>query len=351
MVGPASSTGGASPLSPTSRPCLRPEAVLPSRGAECQIGLDAVNSLRIPDADGRLRSALSSLDGHRSWSVVLAEAKERQVDTIELSRLLHALVAAGLADLNPSGSLDPWRSAGVRLVGAGTLGAAVGELLVRSGVGRLHVVDGQPAARAGTRAEALVRRCAALRRRARYLRTHDTGDETSDVRVSSHWTKPESRDIALTILAPDALEADRGIAAGLLRRDAPHLVVRPTAAGAVVGPLVVPGRSSCLHCSDLTRRDADPAWPALVGQLTRRQVTVPPAIAAWATGTAVTQVLRFLGGDRPETLGATLEVCAPTYALSLRAWPLHPECGCHWNRPVGRIGIDPPPLHRVQRAC
>ena len=36
----------------------------------------------------------------------------------------------------------------------------------------------------------------------------------------------------------------------------------------VVGPLVIPGLTSCLRCADLHRRDRDPAWHALAVQLT-----------------------------------------------------------------------------------
>lgn len=314
----------ASGIAPGARPRLRPEAVLLSRGdTECQVGVDGGNSLRIPDLDGHLQTVLRALDGHRSWSAILAHAAAWEVDAAALERVLRTLAAAGLADLGHLGSADPSPRGEVRLVGLGALGAAIGEQLVRSGIRRLHVVDGSPADPMETRAESFRRDC-----ERRGIGTWAAGDP---VRVSNHWTKPETAEVALTVLAPDALEADRRVAADLLRRDAPHLVVRPAAAGAVVGPLVVPGRSSCLHCCDLTRRDADPAWPHLLSQLTRRIAAVPPAVAAWATSATVTQVLSFLSGSRPETVGATLEMAAPSYTMRLRSWPAHAECGCSWN--------------------
>lgn len=319
-------------IDPEARPRLRPEAILLRRSAsELQIGLDAANALRIPDPGGHLRTVLRSLDGQRTWAMVLGDLGSI-VDCGELERSLleqvvRALSAAELLDLWPAAArAEPWRCAQIRLVGAGELGAAVGEILVRSGIRRLHVVDNAPAhamRSSGTRAEALQRRCTALAKRG--------GMDDEPVRIAQHWTKPETDEIALTVVAPSTLEVDRAVATDLLRRDAAHLIVRPTTCGAVVGPLIAPGRSSCLHCADLIRRDADPAWPELLRQLLWRQVGVSPAIRTWATGVAVSQVLCFLAGGRPETLGATVELCAPTYAMRLRTWPAHPECGCRWD--------------------
>jgi len=42
----------------------------------------------------------------------------------------------------------------------------------------------------------------------------------------------------------------------------PHLVVRAEEAIGVVGPLVLPGRWTCLRCVDLSKAARDPAWQA-----------------------------------------------------------------------------------------
>src|SRR5271168_3100729 len=46
-----------------------------------------------------------------------------------------------------------------------------------------------------------------------------------------------------------------------------HLAVRVRDGTGLVGPLVVPGVTSCLGCADLHRRDRDAAWPAVAAQL------------------------------------------------------------------------------------
>ena len=57
-----------------------------------------------------------------------------------------------------------------------------------------------------------------------------------------------------------------------------HLAVTVRDGTVVVGPLVRPGRTPCLNCLDLHRRDRDPAWPAIAAQL---QTTPPTRPSRW----------------------------------------------------------------------
>ena len=98
-------------------------------------------------------------------------------------------------------------------------------------------------------------------------------------------------------------------------------MVRSLGDAAWVGPLVVPGRTSCLRCADLSRRDADPHWPLVLAQLSRLRLDLPHVLAGWAASVAAAQVLAFLGGGQPETAGATLELSARRFVTELRAWP------------------------------
>jgi hypothetical protein len=94
---------------------------------------------------------------------------------------------------------------------------------------------------------------------------------------------------------------------------------------------VVPGRTSCLRCADLHRRDADPDWPVLAPQLTAWEAP-PSGSTTTCLLTAVTaalQVLAYLDGTAtPVVLGATLELRPPDPLPHLRRWPEHPGCGC-----------------------
>jgi hypothetical protein len=141
----------------------------------------------------------------------------------------------------------------------------------------------------------------------------------------------------LTILAIDAPVPDERRHA-LHATGAPYLAIRLGIDHGVVGPLVLPGLTSCLHCADLHRRDRDPAWSALAVQLTvpaRYGPASDIAVTTMVSGVAALQALTFLDGGEPACLEGTLELRLPDWRLRRRTWPSHPECEC-------TTGSDPP---------
>lgn len=139
-----------------------------------------------------------------------------------------------------------------------------------------------------------------------------------------------TRDAApeLVILAGATAEPDRTLTDALLRSGRCHLVVRLEPDRAVVGPLVLPGRSPCVRCQDLNRCRLDSAWPHLLAQLCRESVRPEPTLLAWAATNAAVQVRCWLAGGLPETAGSTLELGLADFRLRSRNWPGHPGCGC-----------------------
>jgi len=198
--------------------------------------------------------------------------------------LVDRLTAAGL--MTPSQAA---RVATLAVVGSGALADAVSDSLKRTG---LHVVRAEPAVFAR--------------------------DDTAVPGAA-----PE-----LVILAGESAEPDRTLTDALFRSGRPHLVVRLEPDRAVVGPLVIPGRSPCVRCQDLNRCRLDEAWPHLLAQLCREPVAPEPTLLAWAVSTATVQVRALLAGGAPETTGSTLELGLADFRLHSRAWPAHPRCGC-----------------------
>jgi hypothetical protein len=134
----------------------------------------------------------------------------------------------------------------------------------------------------------------------------------------------------LTVLTLDA-PADSEQLRGLHAAGTAHLAVSLGVDYGVVGPLVVPGLTCCLHCTDLHRRDRDPAWSALAVQLAIPRRYGPASDVAIATiiaGVAALQALMFLDGDEPACIDGTLELRLPDWRLRRRSWPIHPECEC-----------------------
>lgn len=132
----------------------------------------------------------------------------------------------------------------------------------------------------------------------------------------------------LVLLAGGTAEPDRATTDALFRDGRAHLVVRLEPDRAVVGPLVLPGRTPCVRCQDLSRVRLDPAWPHLLAQLCREPVRADAALLGWAACTAALQVRAWLAGGVPETCGASLELTLPDYRMHARPCPAHPGCGC-----------------------
>lgn len=142
-----------------------------------------------------------------------------------------------------------------------------------------------------------------------------------------------SADADLVVLS-DNLVADPRLLRELRDQGVAHLAVRVRDGTGLVGPLVIPGVTSCLNCADLHRRDRDAAWPAVAAQL-RDTVGVADRATLLATAAlALSQVNRVIGAVRgvasepPASLSATLEFDVHAGSIVARRWPRHPLCSC-----------------------
>lgn len=255
---------------------------------------------------------LAHLDGTTPRDVLDARGAAAGLAPADVAEVLARLDAAGLLKVTEPASRP---ASAVRLVGTGVLGQLLAELLLTAGVD-LHLAD------AGD--SAAVAEGGPLPRA--------RGGPGGRLRTVNHWSKPDGLTVGLSVVAVDTVEVDRVVTAHLLRTDQPHLVLRSSGSVVTVGPLVLPGRTACLRCTDLARRDADPAWPVLLNPLTRLHQPARPVPAAWAASVAATHVLAHLGGSVPESAGATLELDESDHLVRWRAWPLHAACGCAWFR-------------------
>jgi bacteriocin biosynthesis cyclodehydratase domain-containing protein len=318
-------------------PLLRPQTPILRRGPDqVQIGVDQADAVVLAGVGDEFDWFFTMLDGCHHVRAIDRACAARKQDTKVVSRLIRLLEAAGLLlEGGRSGrrAAGPPLSSRVRLVGAGRLGTSIAELLVDSGVGTIYLADSEPVdRRAHPTAGAVASNGDAL---ASELATrHGSSLSCSQIRVLNHWSKPDGARPDLTVVATDSWECDRVVADVLVRSDQPHLFVRQRGTGVVVGPLVVPGQTACLRCTDLARTAADPAWPTLLRQLCRVRGATEPALAAWAAGTAATHVLAYLNGEPPESYGQTLEMDAADYRSRTRSWAAHPGCGCCWRLPA-----------------
>jgi bacteriocin biosynthesis cyclodehydratase domain-containing protein len=353
------------PLLPAATPLLR------DGDAAVQVGgVDATDGLLLDADSAALVALLRGLDGHRPQRTVLGDAAREGLDPGVVAQVLDGLRAAGvLVDLDaadllaagagpaaaartaaelPAALTRPggWRArrqAVVVVEGATRVGTPLAAMLAASGIGRVSVRDrGLTAA-----GDAVVGGVStADEGRPRSLAAADA------VRRVNPLTdlRPLPSDVAadLVVLARPWAASDP-LVAGIHRSGVPHLVATVRGQIGVVGPLVVPGATSCLHCADLHRRDADPRWPRLAAQLTAGD---PPPSGATITclltaATAALQVLAYLDGSAaPGVLEATIELHPPHLRPRVRRWPAHPACACGAAGGMPATGPAGPPATR-----
>lgn len=325
------------------------------------MGFDTSDAIVIAPAGTGLARWLALLDGTRGIVELQRSGARLGLDPSGLRQVLQQLAAARLLIGEPEPFVAADRTlAGngrLRLIGAGRLGRAIARSLATVDLAVLELVDDDPVDQAlysrhgglGKQAMALQAELTADRSRpgdgahgrgfAVPARRITTGPPWSAISAESagHDRSDERWRLTpdLTVLATDRLEVDRMFTDSLLRADQPHMIVRTTADGVVVGPLVLPGTTPCLRCTDLLRCDLDPDWPGLLAQLSRTTGSPTESLLRWAAGVTVMQVVTLLSAlddpakSWPEIAGATLEL-GRDGVQRRRTWPRHPSCGCGW---------------------
>ena len=214
----------------------------------------------------------------------------------------------------------------VRIYGAGKVGSVIATLLAAAGVGHVSSRDSGTVSAAdlvpGGLSEADIgapRSAGAARAIRRTAPEARTGDDARrpDLAVLTGRDGPE-------------------LAARLLADDVPHLIAAAGEAIGIVGPLVIPGRSACLHCLDLARAERDPAWPLVLAQLIGRQPSTPACDCVLATSVAAQASAQVLDvrGPRPGRRGDERDAGAGAARLAVAAAQLG-TAGPVWLRHVG----------------
>lgn len=306
------------------------------------------------------RALIDALDGTRDTEAVLGYAERIGIprpDTLELLDRLAgdgclddaALDTSALAALSPAerARLDPDLSGlglrhrlpggavralerrqrvAVAVHGLGRVGAQAALRLAAAGIGTVVPVDPAPVRHEDTGPGGYRDEEVGARRQDAVVGAIRLLAPSAGTVPAPYRTGPD-----LALVAPGERPPTE-LLAELTERAVPHLLVEVCEDRAVLGPLVVPGRTPCHRCRDLAVADRDPLWPRALAGLAGDGATGRPAcdgtLAALAASHAVLHALAFLDGQRPPSIGATWEFALP-YALPER-FPLaaHPGCGC-----------------------
>ncbi|MGQ0717826.1 MAG: ThiF family adenylyltransferase [Pseudonocardiales bacterium] len=355
-MSPPSTTTAQSEAHPSKLPerlRLAPGRAAVWRSPTClQLGLDPQRAMVLDCLPEPLAALLKRMDGARSTSELVAEAETAGSAAGDALAMLTDLHRSGLvADATATDDGRPgwhrvalateatsWsvhttcatrnvvsqrRGSAVRVIGSGRVAVALATLLASAGVGQVaveatgtvatadvgtgYLPDDLGRPRAAAAADA-VRRCAP--------------GVTGAIR----------RQPDLIVLC-DVVVPEPVLVTGLLATGIPHLIGFAHEGTAVVGPLVCPGRSSCLHCAELHRADLDLAWPKLAAQLVGKVPTAGLACTQLAAALTAEQVFAVLAGPGaglpvPPTWGAALELDPVHGTLRRHPRPVHPRCDC-----------------------
>lgn len=338
------------------RPVLSPAARRLWRDPQTlQLGRASGRAAVLAGVDPPTRAALALLDGLHDRPQVVAAAAAAGCSPTRTAALLDLLARAGLledaaADAGPLLRLDrPERErlradvaslalvrgdgglpatalradARVLVVGAGRVGAPLAALLGGAGIGAVDVVDDEATAACDVVAGGLG---LADLGRSRGSAARDLLARTAPAAARARATPADL--VVLAPARPDLLDD----ALRLVPDRVPSLLAEVRETVGVVGPLVLPGRTTCLRCVDLTRTDLDPGWPALAAQLAspgRGATACDGPLAVMVAAQAALQVLTLVDGTAdPAAIGGTLELALPDWRWRRRSWPRHPACGC-----------------------
>jgi hypothetical protein len=278
-----------------------------------QIGIDPRRAMAL---SGMSRAALviGLLDGSRDRGQVIEAAAGRGIPPGATERIL-TLLAAG-------GALDDFPASTLRELPAATRDELASELATTSLAHR----DGDGGARSLARRRDIAVWIDGERRIARAVARILCAAGVTAVMIGR--LAERRPDLAILVGRPSA-----DVLASLVANRIPHLAVLAGEAIGVVGPLVLPGRTSCLRCLDYIRAGSDPSWPLILAQLSGRQpepAACDAVLAASVAAQAAAQVLITIdrAPSASATVNGTLELVMPDWRWRRRTWRPHPACPC-----------------------
>jgi bacteriocin biosynthesis cyclodehydratase domain-containing protein len=260
-----------------------------------QFGADAplVVFERVSSAQERMIAALAAGVSRPGLSMIGLSAGATESDVVDLlDAVTPALLPQPRADMHATGAqatVAQLSGAQVTLCGSGQTADRLDEILRGSGV----AVD-RPGAVGGS---------------------EETTTPQLAIIVASYVIEPSAHRLWLS-------------------RDIPHLAIVFGDLSVRIGPIIEPGSGPCLHCLELARTDADPAWPAIASQLWgRSSAAETPLVSSEVAAIAARLALSRLRGPAltavaPVRDATSVQLDTATGLITRRVWLPHQDCAC-----------------------
>jgi bacteriocin biosynthesis cyclodehydratase domain-containing protein len=329
-----------------------------------QIGIDPRRAVALRGMRGA-GPLINLLDGSRDLGQVLAAAQDQGIGRQAAERVIGLLAAAGALHDFPAATLRALpdgprdrlarelasaclahgysdggahvlacrQAACVRVHGTGPVASGLASLLAASGVGQVSCTGTTGGTADGTAAGTAADHAGpgpqlpSWPPAGRVRLGHPGADPPSRARRGG----PRDRRRPDLVVLSDGYRPE--LPGTLVAGNVAHLSVAASEAIGVVGPLVIPGRTSCLSCVDMARSDRDPAWPLILAQACGRAphpAACAAVLAAAVAAQATAQALAFLDRAAPgaAVINGTLELVLPDWQWRRHSWIPHPQCRC-----------------------
>jgi hypothetical protein len=280
-------------MHPALKPRLRNPAATALRDRNCiQVDIDPSHSLLLTGDIAQIREFLSLLTGEHTVAELTARFEFAKSTLFQLSQrglleteLFDSDITAGLtaaqlnqllitqrsqqaarADLNfAKERIQNLSDSYIWIANSGAASALTALLLAQQHVGRIKLAD-----LAGF--------------------THVmlpywiTSAEPADVQLVNAMqaastnlklTQPAGMPDPDLVIIADRPWRDPSETSSLLNRSIPHLIIDPLISEVAIGPLVIPGKSSCLNCQEQQLVNVDQSWP-IMRKLIGQHATVQP---------------------------------------------------------------------------
>lgn len=337
------------------RPRIVPGLEVLERGEGIlQIGLEARHAVVLDKLSPMLADLVRGLDGSRTTGTLMQLARSEGTSDVaaeqaadDLLLVLDGLAERGLIEESDAPAHarsvrtdEPalwtltrsrprrtaaarWAQSTVLLQGGGRLAASLARMLATAGVGH---IDAHAEGRVGPEdlGTGFVDGDIGTPRRqglTNLVKRTNSSTKTGKIRGKR---RPD-----LVVLTDTVVPAPELVNELMVERQ-PHLPVRVRDGNGIVGPLIHPGRSSCLRCADLARTAQNPSWPRVANQLAGRLTRTDLCSATTTAGMAGGQILRILDPEEsvPPTWNAAIEIDAFAGTSTTSYWGPHPSCPC-----------------------
>lgn len=335
------------------KPILRNPTATALRDPRCiQVGIDPSHSLLLTGEVSQIRQFLNLLDGKHEIAELISKFPFAQVALFQLAK--RGLLETQLVDHQITASLTPAQNYDL-LISQRSHQAAIGKLdfaprrIQNLANSYIWLANAGPAAALAAiyLAQSQIGRIK-LDALAEFKPTDlpnwlDRNAEAADSLV--HQLQISSANLKLTqpagmpnpdlvILTDQPWQAPE-TAAEYLNRGIAHLVIQSKISEVIVGPLVIPGKTSCLNCAEQQLLNIDKSWSVmrkLIGQHQRDDTDW--LLLNLAVSFAIAQVVSAMGmGDlsRSDLVDTRWRFRLPGPRIESAPQPINMFCSCQWG--------------------